>query len=144
MRRCMGGFTLLELMITVAIVGILASLAAPLYTNHVSKARFSEAIAAVSPVKSAVYFCLLSRETASSCDEWDELGMAKPSSPMIEDIRLSSPASNVVSVQVEGEANLLRSAIYEIDGSFDRVTSALVWSFDAAASSCDDSPTLYC
>ncbi|OGT79099.1 MAG: hypothetical protein A3H91_14335 [Gammaproteobacteria bacterium RIFCSPLOWO2_02_FULL_61_13] len=38
-----SGFTLIELMVTVAVVGILAAIAYPSYTNQVKKARRSEA-----------------------------------------------------------------------------------------------------
>ena len=46
-----GGFTLIELMIVVAIVGILAAVAIPKYQNHVAKSKQAE----VSEIFSAVY-----------------------------------------------------------------------------------------
>lgn len=44
--RSKGGFTLIELMIVVAIVGVLAAIAIPAYTDYVKRARTSEVLAA--------------------------------------------------------------------------------------------------
>ncbi|MBL1376814.1 pilin [Zobellella iuensis] len=53
-----GGFTLIELMIVVAIVAILATVALPAYQNYTKRAKFSEVIAAVGPAKTAVEVCI--------------------------------------------------------------------------------------
>ena len=54
MRRMQQGFTLIELMIVVAIIGILAAIAVPAYQDYTIRAKASEAVIAASPAKTAV------------------------------------------------------------------------------------------
>jgi type IV pilus assembly protein PilA len=54
MKRLQQGFTLIELMIVVAIVGILAAIALPAYQDYIIRSKMSEAEAAVAACKTAV------------------------------------------------------------------------------------------
>ena len=66
-KHVQAGFTLLELMITVAIVGILAAIAIPSYMSYVQKARFSEIVTAASQLKPAVASCAQINGSLADC-----------------------------------------------------------------------------
>ena len=54
MKRIQQGFTLIELMIVVAIVGILAAIALPAYQDYVVRSKMSEGTAAVAACKTSI------------------------------------------------------------------------------------------
>ena len=54
MKRIQKGFTLIELMIVVAIIGILAAVALPAYTDYTKRAKLSEVMLAASSVRTAI------------------------------------------------------------------------------------------
>lgn len=53
-HRSQSGFTLIELMIVVAIVGILASIAIPAYSDYTVRAKVTEAVSAAGAIKTSV------------------------------------------------------------------------------------------
>jgi type IV pilus assembly protein PilA len=82
MKRIQKGFTLIELMIVVAIIGILAAVAIPQYQDYTVKAKLSKVQGTLDPVKTAL--ALFFQENGAfpaAASNWTSLGIASPTLP---------------------------------------------------------------
>jgi type IV pilus assembly protein PilA len=77
--RAQRGFTLIELMIVVAIIGILAAIAIPQYQDYVTRSRWQDTYSAVLPIKTAIAECAQNNNgafAAAPCDTIANLSAA--------------------------------------------------------------------
>jgi type IV pilus assembly protein PilA len=76
MKSVQKGFTLIELMIVVAIIGILAAIAIPQYQNYIAKSQVSRVMGELSSVKTTLESCILEGKTTivNTQTEFDALG----------------------------------------------------------------------
>ena len=70
MRRLQQGFTLIELMIVVAIIGILAAVALPAYQDYTRRAKVSEVILAASACRTTVTEVIQSSTSLPTTGNW--------------------------------------------------------------------------
>ena len=76
MKSLQKGFTLIELMIVIAIIGILAAIAIPAYQNYVIRAQASEGLSLAGGIETAFDECYANKGTASGgCSTLLDLGI---------------------------------------------------------------------
>jgi type IV pilus assembly protein PilA len=103
MKRIQKGFTLIELMIVVAIIGILAAVALPAYQDYTLRAKVSELILAATAYKTQVSEKIYSDATLSSSG----VGVTVVTSGKI----TGGSVSDVGIITVSGNATTLGTAV---------------------------------
>ena len=109
-RNSQSGFTLIELMIVVAIIGILASVAMPAFRDYSARAKVTEAIVQLNNCRNTIQEVYMSGGVLPGVDEWGCEGTGV--SRFVE--RISTTAEGIVKVTISSNVSDLRLAFHDI------------------------------
>ena len=136
MKSVQKGFTLIELMIVVAIIGILAAIAIPQYQNYIAKSQVSRVMGELSSIKTTIETCILEGRTT----------IINTGDPTATQCLLGATQSNLLGAAVEGLNGLdvvmptADAPTGRVQGTFNNSaattikTKTLTWSRDANGS----------
>ncbi len=135
MKRVQQGFTLIELMIVVAIIGILAAVALPAYRDYTVRAKVSEILLAGSSAKAAV--AEFANSNGALPTATDNVSIASQASKYVASVAWDATANAIVVTTPAdgGNDDALKSKTLNLNATLNASTAQVTWQCSSSGTS---------
>ena len=123
MQTMQKGFTLIELMIVVAIIGILAAVAIPAYQNYIAKSQVSRVMGEVGALKTTVEACVLDGKDTGTCN-----GVLGATASNLQ----AAPGTPTLTINADGSATLVATFGQNAAADLKQTPDTLTWTRSTA------------
>lgn len=148
-QRAQSGFTLIELMIVVAIIGILAAIAIPQYQDYITRTKYQDGMASLESTKTATAMCIQNNAgDPTQCNTDAAIGVTMPTSAASGALTIARGTFTAGTGGVGGTAvftitgnSSVSSCVVTATGTVD--TANITWANVTSGTGCTKSKTGY-
>lgn len=126
MKNQQLGFTLIEIMISVAIVAIVAAIATPSYTSYMRRSYFSEVVSAAAAYKVGVSTCITRTNSLNVCNAGTN-GIAPAITTPVGMVARVAVRAGVITATPVAQNGILTTDTYILTPTRDAASGNIVW-----------------